>query len=129
MVADEGRKPCLGASASTLGIRFHDPTNPTRVHDIRADADGLVHPDTGGLSVTPDDPEKMYYRHRPVALGGLSRHQLFSLEPDRLGPKLRYRPDPDNPDGHGFIEPATSMPASEYELAIKELRDAWTPRA
>jgi hypothetical protein len=125
MIADEDGMPLLGASASTLGIRVHDPRNPGKVCDIKPDGEGLVHPETGGLSVTPDVPERMYYRHRPVALGGLSTNPLFAIGADRLGPKLKYRPDPDKPEGHGFIEPAVSMKAEEYVQAISALRDAW----
>jgi hypothetical protein len=35
-----------------------------------------------------------------------SRDPVFELDTDELPEELIYRPDPENPEEHGFLEPA-----------------------
>lgn len=50
---------------------------------------------------------------------------MFELETDELPEYLTYRPDPTNPEGHGFIEPARRMRFEEYQAAVRTTRDLW----
>jgi hypothetical protein len=43
---------------------------------------------------------------------------VFELEPDELPKELRYRSDPANPEGHGFIEPTRRMSFEEYQRLL-----------
>jgi hypothetical protein len=47
------------------------------------------------------------------------------LETGELPDDLVYRPDPANPDGHGFIEPTRRVPFEEYRQAIHGTRSLW----
>jgi hypothetical protein len=38
---------------------------------------------------------------------------------------LALRPDPDDPDRHGFVEPDKAMKAADYESAITATRELW----
>ncbi|MDP8952728.1 MAG: hypothetical protein M3N18_10930, partial [Actinomycetota bacterium] len=102
MKPDESDLPKLGTSASTLGVR------PEK--DIPLDDGGLVHPYTGGMSVTPDRPDRINPPLRPRALGGGGKHPAYGINVENLGPTLQFRRDPENPVNHGFVEPAYPMP-------------------
>lgn len=95
-----GRARC-GTRASMLGVRPD--------YDIRVDSTGHVQPETGGLSVTPDDPARLPPHVRPPHLGGRGALPLFSIEVAQLDAELTYRPDPKHPTRHGFIEPARPL--------------------
>jgi hypothetical protein len=118
MLKDAQGRPRCGARANTLGIRPG--------HDIRANADDTVHPETGGLSVTPDDPARLPPHLRPSHLGGRGALPLFSIEVAQLEAALTYRPDPKHPTMHGFIEPARSMRLVDYQDALCRTAPAWT---
>jgi len=63
--------PALGESSSTLGARAQV--------DIPVEASGRVRPETGGMSVAPDDPRRLPKPRRPFSLGGTGRHPVFAL--------------------------------------------------
>jgi hypothetical protein len=66
--------------------------------------------------------------HRlPHEFGGRSNDPVFELETEELSEESIYRPDPENPKGHGFVEPARRMSFEEYERAIHETRGLWRP--
>lgn len=109
--------PKTGETSSTLGVR--------EGYDVDPDEEGLVRPDEGGLSVTPDDWGHLPGRRIPRELGGTGRQILFALDTEKLGPRLRFRRDPDNPVGHGFIEPARTMSFEEYRAAIHATAALW----
>jgi hypothetical protein len=81
----------------------------------------------GGLSVTPDDWRLINPKFLPSSFGGTDKKRvLFSLPESALPPRnLNYRPDPDKPREHGFIEPASEVPRAEYEAAIAATRPDW----
>jgi hypothetical protein len=110
-------KPELGESASTLGVRVPG--------DIEPDEIGLVGPGRGGLSVTPDDLAKLPESRLPRELGGRGNQPVWSISLAALGPDLTYRPDPDDPDRHGFVEPAYNMTQDDYRKSIAVTRDEW----
>lgn len=112
--------PMVGPTARTLGARITGSTV-----DIAPDATGLVHPNTGGMSVAPDDPMNLPEHRRPTECGGVGTDPLFRIRRDSLGPDLQYRVDPTNPAKHGFIEPARAMTVSEYQQALAATRSEW----
>jgi hypothetical protein len=85
----------------------------------------MVTPDTGGLSVSPDDPMKIAEEFRPPTLDGSGDDPVWYLPIDKLGSGLQYRPDPEDPDAHGYIEPSETMTLEQYEEALVSTRDFW----
>lgn len=123
-------------SACGLGIRPGDGTND----DIPVDQQGVVYPKTGGMSVSPSleliPPHRLPRRLRDKYPDRFARATAsnsyycwwmgeggFGAEPIAAG--LAFRPDPDMPDRHGFIEPDRAMPLPEYVRALEATRDLW----
>jgi len=69
MRVDDDGFPVLGASLSTLGV-WPNKGIPVAV-------DGMVQPESGGMSVTPDRWEDVPHPLMPRELGGEGRHPLF----------------------------------------------------
>lgn len=121
----DGDHPRVGSTGRTLGARVP--------HDISADAAGLVHPGTGGMSVAPTwrdlPPHRIPRRLRhlapeaagndadacwrmgegPFAAGGVAEGLL--LRPGR--------------PTHGTIEPAMPMTLGRYQAALATTRERW----
>ncbi len=117
MKQDEDGKPLCGARANELGVRPGV--------DITADANGQVHPATGGLSTTPDDPSLLPPHVRPPRLGGKGRLPVFVLDVECLGAKLTSRRDPKHQTRHAFIEPAASMALAALQTLLCAGRENW----
>ena len=111
--------PACEDSARGLGARVPQ--------DIEGDAAGFVTPKQGGMSVTPDNPERMNPLRRPRALGGVGKDPLFVIGEERLGTALIIRRDPKDPRSHGFVEPANVMPLDTYRTALAATRPGWRP--
>jgi hypothetical protein len=127
MLAD-GDKPQIGPSAKTLGARVPD--------DIAPDANGKVHPHTGGMSVVSAwcllpvhrVPRRLKDKF-PRAAGS---NALCCWRPGEgpftagpIGDRLVFRPDPDKPTRHGFVEPAEAMELAAYQAALAATQDQW----
>lgn len=110
--------PELGASSRLLGARPE--------FDSPVDANGYVEPTTGGMSVSPDGPLNLPPHRRPREFGGYGRDSVFKVDESTLGGELRFRPDPDNPDTHGFVEPARRMTFEDYQMALGSSRMLWS---
>jgi hypothetical protein len=117
MKEDENGLPTLGESGRALGVRGVD--------DIPIDADGLVHPGTGGMSVSPNNPMNLPEWRRPSGFGGTGKDPVWGLNSDDLGTNLSYRPDPENPIAHGFVEPAFSMTYDQYLESLWNTLTSW----
>lgn len=87
--------------------------------------DGLVHPDTGGMSVTPNDPAGLPPHRRPPGMGGTGKDPVYCLSEACLGDRLKYRPDPGKSDTHGFVEPREPMTLEEYLKALSDTAGSW----
>jgi hypothetical protein len=75
-----------------------------------------------GMSVTPDDPAWLPPHVRPRWLGGVGKLPVFSLDFAVIGAPLRVRLDPNHPDRHAFVEPASMMTVDEYQAALCSTR-------
>jgi hypothetical protein len=73
--------------------------------------------------VSPDVRQLPPHR-RPPEFGGTGRDPVWGIDEKDLGPDLTYRPDPDR-DGHGFIEPARSMPLRDFQEAVERTASSW----
>lgn len=91
------------------------------------DRSGMVHPLTGGMSVSPPPPENLIEHRRPPKYGGVGKDPIWELQTEALPSELTYRPDPANPDRHGFVEPAAPMPLDDYRDALRSTRELWRP--
>lgn len=137
---NDGGKPVVAPNAKSLGARVKTANAPG---DIPVQLDGTVFPGTGGISVAP--AWRMLPIHRiPRRLadkvpGAAGRLKDMASNQDmacwRLGSgpfaaeavtaDLDFRPDPRDPDKHGFIEPALSMQFADYQAALAATRDQW----
>jgi hypothetical protein len=111
-------EPELGPSARALGIRPGIDVPAQNPSDV-------VSPGGGGLSVSPHDPAHLPRHRRPTTLGGTGRDPIWGITTADLGPDLQSRPDPDNPSGHGFIEPSRPMTVAEFEQALERTVQRW----
>jgi hypothetical protein len=131
MLAD-GSRPEVGPSGLALGVRVP----PAEHADIDVGSGGLVEPRTGGMSVAP--AWRLLPAHRiprrlrdrfPRASG---KNQVFlwrtgegSFTQGPFADRLLFRPDPEKPDKHGFVEPEVGMPVGEFQAALAATRDRW----
>lgn len=117
-MTDERSRPKVGTKNLMLGARV-----PT---DIKPDGDDAVHPGTGGMSVTPEDPARLPPHLRPTSLkGGQSTLPVFWISDTKLGETLRFRPDARHPERHGYVEPAVVMKLTAYQDALAGTEEAW----
>src|SRR5437870_2027992 len=94
MRGDLAGGPAVGPTARTLGVRL-DVDLPVR--------SGQVQPNTGGMSVAPDDPRNLARRRRPPTFGGSGVDPVWAFELSDLPADLQFRLDSAM---HGLIEPA-----------------------
>lgn len=120
MRAAEDGLPQVGETGRYLAVR-----RSGRFRDIDVDEGGMVGPETGGVSVSPPPPENLPEQLRPPGFGGYGKDPLWELDTDDLPPELRYCPDPKNPTGHGFVEPAAPMLFEDFERAVHGTRSSW----
>ena len=117
-VGDDGRPKPGWSGARTLVARCSIDI------PLRQD-DGFVEPGMGGVSVSPPPPENLPPSRLPVDMGGTGKDPIWELETDELPSELTYRPDPDTPDTHGFIEPSRVMSYGDYLSAVHGTRSLW----
>lgn len=85
----------------------------------------MVRSGMGGMSVSPPPPENLPRFRRPPEFRGIGKDPVWRLETDGLPGTLRYRPDPEQPERHGFIEPSRAVDFDEYQAALYGTRDLW----
>lgn len=108
-----GTMPEVGRSRRKLGI-VPDGDIPV--------VDGMVSPQTGGMSVSRGSPFSLPDHRRPPEFGGEGKDPVWRIQEHQLGGKLRLRMDSRT---HGLVEPATKMCLAEYEKALEETRPSW----
>lgn len=119
-MADEDGLPEVGASGRYLGARHRG-----RFRDIDVDENGMVHPGTGGTSVSPPPHANLPEHRRPPEFGGYGGDSVYEFDVGKSPSELLHRPDPKDPARHGFIEPAWRMTFESYQRAIYETRGLW----
>jgi hypothetical protein len=120
MREDQGQ-PALAPNA--LGVRLpQDAAQYGGKVDIYPDPDGSVHPQSGGMSITLDDPLQIPRHRRPVALGGDGNLPLWRIQSDDLPETLIARNDH---DFHGLVEPASSMTTEAFVQYLEGTQPAW----
>lgn len=121
MKADD-ELPIIGFTSRTLGVRAG-----VDIPVVFEESPGLVGSGAGGVSVSPASPENLPRHRRPPQFCGTGKDPIFELETDDLPEELAYRPDPDNPRKHGFIEPTqnTLLSFERYQQLIHETRGLW----
>ena len=117
MKEDFDGKPRTGNSAITLGVRIEGSHA-----DILIDSQGQVHPETGGMSVTPDDYRQLPNHRLPESLGGRGRYPIFSFQVANLPSTLALRKDTSS---HALVEPLKSCLFEEYERNLHGTREDW----
>ena len=105
--------PQIGDTARTLGVRANV--------DILIDGNGMVHPGTGGMSVSPR-PADLPMHRRPIEFGGTGKDPVWRINTRNLGPDLKYVPDA---PGHGTVQPTRSMLFEEYQEALANTQKDW----
>jgi hypothetical protein len=119
-VASDGM-PRVGDSSTGLGVRVG------RGKDIE-EVDGLVHPGTGGMSTTANDPYLLPKFARPLCLDGeCDGYTVFSIESDQL-PQLSLQSRQDQPEeepSHRTVEPAGSCTLATYRANLISTRPLW----
>ncbi len=118
MKRDSDDLPLVEQSARGLGVRSPG--------DIDADpGTGMVHPNDGGMSVTPDDPAGLQAHRKPRACGGTSPDSLFAIPLATLqaAAGLAYRRDNSR---HGTVMPKSDMQLSQYRQYLAATRASWT---
>lgn len=121
----DGAYPQCGAAKTMLGVKIGD--------DIQSDADGMVHPRRGGMSVAPtwrDLPAHRIPRRLrercPKAAGNDSvccwRMGEGQFADGIIGIDLAIRVDRPT---HGVIEPARKFSAEVFQTALENTRTAW----
>jgi hypothetical protein len=95
MKYDENNLPQLGQSARELGVRPNV--------DIPIDAQGYIHPQTGGMSFTVDDVMYLPAHRRPFDFNGTGKDPVFSINKEQL-PKTLMAKQQDSLH-HYLIEP------------------------
>jgi hypothetical protein len=120
MKQDPNGFPVVEESARGLGVRYNKD-----VQDIPV-LNGQVKPAMGGMSVTPHTPYNLSSYRRPPEFGGTGSAPVWQIKPDCLSNfNLQYRPDPNNSDTHGFIEPKEEMSFLEYQQALAATINMW----
>ncbi len=130
----DGDKPKVGASARCLGVRVADEKQPNKKADVTVDDNGMVRPNTGGMSVAPSWRELPLSRipsrlrdKKPHARGS-NRDACWRMgegtfEAGPVGEKLILRPDSYK---HGLIEPSEAMLLDDFQVALAATQDHWS---
>lgn len=116
----DSKLPGIGPASSRLGVRV-----PKDIPTSGTDLDAWVYPDTGGMSVTLDDPARMPLPRRPSSLGGRGKLPVWQLSVAYF-PRwtLRVRIDPRDPY-HGFVEPILPVRFDDYISELVSTRPLW----
>src|SRR5262245_23402592 len=113
MEPDRDGKPRAGRSSRALGVRLQV--------DIEPDEEGVVHPETGGMSGSRAIAELPAHR-RPPTHGGTGQDPVWWCDTRNLPRFLRPRR---TRRGHALIEPRYAMELGDYEDALAATRDSW----
>jgi hypothetical protein len=120
----ENDRPRCCPGARCLGVRV----GPGPKDDIAMQEDGFLHPDTGGMTVSPDDPMFLPEHRRPKQFGGRGRDPVWVMSHDRIADPLFYRPDDPDKNGattHAVIEPAAIVTEARFQEDLASTQAHW----
>jgi hypothetical protein len=115
MTAHRDGMPLFVRSSRGLSDVAHIPIN----------GNATVDPSLGGISVSSGSPKNLPRHRRPPKHGGTGPDPIWELKSDELPPALVYRPDEQQSDTHGFLEPAETMSIWDFENGLLTTRRAW----
>jgi hypothetical protein len=115
MRKDTDGLPAVGGSATSLGVRVDK--------DIDVDEEGIVYPESGGMSVSRSLKELAPWRRPNTLSGGECKHPGWVLDTRRLPEFLVARREEGT--GHAYIEPAYAMDLDAYQDALASTRADW----
>ena len=75
MRAEPDGLPKVGRSSRELGVRIEGP-----IRDLPVGEDGMVEPETGGMSVALDAAQNLPKPRLPRSLGGEGRDSVFAAK-------------------------------------------------
>jgi RHS repeat-associated protein len=105
------------ASFDPLGLA------PYNLYRGMRDADGMVHPGGGGMSIAPETPNNLPSHRRQPDFGGSGRDPVWSINPDDLPEGLQYTRDA---PGHGVIEPSRTMTYEKFQSLLESTNGSWS---
>src|SRR5437763_1899032 len=107
MKAEADGLPQIGRSGRQLGVRIDGP-----IRDLRVGEDGIVEPESGGMSVALDATRNLPKPRLPRSLGGEGRDPVFTMRRAELAEPLILRVDR---HPHALIEPIRRCLLVEFE--------------
>lgn len=120
MLCAEDNLPVLGDTREHLGALFPG--------DIAPDAEGMVEPNQGGMSIYWGNPRHMPKSRRPRSLGGEGEHPLFQASEDYLPATLVVDRDGERkkkPTKHATVQPRVRCHHSHYQDSLHGTRLLW----
>ncbi len=121
MKPDSDGFPLTGATRRMLGVKPGHPPDD----DIPVDDMNHVHPNTGGMSVTIDDPRRLPKHRLPRTMGGEGRDPLYQMPCGVLSASLQLRADQPHPSLHRLVEPAKRSHFNEFQNQLYRTRTSW----
>ena len=118
MKAEPDGLPKVGRSSRELGIRIDGP-----IRDLPIGEDGIVEPETGGMSVALDAALSLPKPRLPRSLGGEGRDPVFTLRRAEAPETLILRVDR---HPHALVEPIRRCLLVEFESDLASTRSFWS---
>jgi hypothetical protein len=117
--------PSVGRSARALGVRIEGD-----FADIVPDDRGIVHPESGGMSVAPSSVWNVPNSRRPRGMGngstGPAGDAVFVISELAVTTDvLAVRADPVTPKEHALVHPSVPVLLVRYEAALADTRNQW----
>lgn len=117
MKAEPDGLPRVGRSSRELGIRVNGP-----IRDLPVGEDGIVDPETGGMSVALDVVQNLSKPRLPRSLGGEGRDPVFTMRKAEVSGTLTLRVDR---YPHALVEPIRRCLLVEFESDLASTRSFW----
>lgn len=118
MKAESDGRPKIGRSSRELGIRIVGP-----IRDLPVGEDGMVEPETGGMSVALDAAQNLPKPRLPRSLGGEGRDPVFTMPRTEIPETLILRVDR---HPHAMVEPIRRCLLVEFESGLASTRTFWS---
>ena len=118
MKAEPDGLPRVGRSSRELGVRIDGP-----IRDLPVGEDGIVEPETGGMSIALDAAQNLPKPRLPKSLGGEGRDSVFAPRRAKLPESLILRVER---YPHALVEPFRRCLLIEFESDLASTRSFWS---